>query len=144
MELVAGSNMAACTNADCAVFDSLQGPNPGSVALSLYGVASPLALSGSGGMMSVQLAFGTAELAGGAGRAAAPTAALCIWALSRSVSGGFPCAETEVALTNANPIDTTVQKLSLILPMIFRPPASWAEPYATRNQNAMWANSDMS
>src|SRR5882757_242001 len=114
MELVAGSNMAACTNADCAVFDSLQGPNPGSVAVSLYGVASPLALSGSGGMISVQLAFGTAELAGGA----AAAAALCIWALSRSVSGGLLCAETEALHTNANPIDTPVQKLSFSLRMI--------------------------
>src|SRR5882672_6621161 len=115
MELVAGSNMAACTNADCAVFDSLHGPSPRSVAVSLYGVASPLALSGSGGMISVQLAFGTAELAGGA---AAAAAALCIWALSRSVSGGLLCAETEALHTNANPIDTPVQKLSFSLRMI--------------------------
>src|SRR5882757_9628867 len=91
MELVAGSKIAACTKADCAVFDSLQGPIPGSVAMSWYGVANPLALSGSAGMKRVQLALGSAELAAAAGLAAAP-AALCIFALSRSVSGGLLCA----------------------------------------------------
>src|ERR1700749_560640 len=96
MELVAGSNMAAWTKADCAVFDSLQGPRPESVAVSWYGVANPLAVNGFAGMIKVQLGFGTAELAGGAGRAAAP-AALCICALSRSESGGLVCAETDRA-----------------------------------------------
>jgi hypothetical protein len=67
-------------------------------------------------MISVQLAFGTAELAAGAGPAAA-AAALCIWALSRSVSGGLLCADTEVLHTSANPIDTTVQNLSFSILM---------------------------
>src|SRR4030088_1880626 len=79
--LVAGSNIAACTKADCAVFDSLQGPWPGSVATSWYGVASPAAVSGSAGTISVQLGLGTAG-GGGAG-----FAAFCICALRRSVPG---------------------------------------------------------
>src|SRR3979411_668677 len=79
--LVAGSNIAACTKADCAVFDSLQGPWPGSVATSWYGVASPAAVSGSAGTISVQLGLGTA---GGGG---AFFAAFCICALRSSVPG---------------------------------------------------------
>src|SRR5947207_2906850 len=80
---------AACTNADCAVFDSLQPPRAGSDAVSWYGVARPLALNGSGGMIKVQLGLGTAELAAVGPGLAAAAAALCILALSRSVSGGL-------------------------------------------------------
>src|SRR5690242_14149955 len=87
--LVAGSKIAACTNADCAVFDSLQGPMAGSVAVSSYGVARPLALSASLGTISVQLVLGSA---GGAGRPAAWAAAPCICKLRRSVPVALACA----------------------------------------------------
>jgi hypothetical protein len=57
---VAGSMIVAWTKADWAVFASLQGPAAGLVAVIRYGVASPAALSGLAGTMSVQSAFGSA------------------------------------------------------------------------------------
>src|SRR2546426_6244825 len=51
----------AWTKADCAAFDSLHWPFAGSVAVSRYGVASPLALSGSAGTIRVQSGFGSAS-----------------------------------------------------------------------------------
>src|ERR1700736_2968534 len=86
--LVAGSNIAACTKADCAVFASSQGPWAGSVATSWYGVANPVAVSGSAGTINVQLGLGTAA-GGGAG-----LAAFCICALRRSVPDEAVCAPT--------------------------------------------------
>src|SRR5689334_5406269 len=59
---VAGSMIAASTNADWSALASLQGPAAGSVALSRYGVARPAAEVALGGTISVQLRFG---LAGG-------------------------------------------------------------------------------
>src|SRR6201999_584781 len=111
MVSVAGSKTAACTNADCAVFDSLHAPWPGSVAVSWYGVANPLALSGSAGMINVQLGLGTAVFAAGAALAAA-VAALCICALSRSVSGGLLTAVADDTHTDSAPIVTAAHRSS--------------------------------
>ncbi len=83
---MAGSKTAAATNADWAEFDSLQGPCVGSVAVSWYGVASPVALSASSGTISVQLVLGVGSGAAGC-RPAAAAAALCICGLRRSVPG---------------------------------------------------------
>src|SRR5690242_4006599 len=89
MAPVAGSRIAACTNADCAEFDWLQGPMVGSVAVSSYGVARPAALSGFCGTINVQLVLGSG---GSVGRPAAWAAAACMRALSRSVVLGLVCA----------------------------------------------------
>src|SRR6185369_1515512 len=97
--------MAACTKADCALFDSLHGPMPGSVAVSWYGVANPAALSAFFGTISVQLAFGVAGGAGGC-RPAAVAAALCICALRRSVLAGSVCANAAGERTDSVPINT--------------------------------------
>src|SRR6185312_15399360 len=64
--LVAGSNTAASTKADCAVLDSLHGPPFGSVATSLKGVESPFAVNGFDGTIRVQSGFGAAAAAAGA------------------------------------------------------------------------------
>src|SRR5712691_1661425 len=57
---LAGSKTAPWTNAVCMALASLHGPSAGLVAVSWYGVASPCAVSGFAGTMSVQLAFGAA------------------------------------------------------------------------------------
>src|SRR5689334_7394458 len=105
---VAGSRIAACTNADCAEFDSLQGPMPGSVAVNWYGVASPVALNGSFGTINVQLVLG---VAGGGGRPAAWAAASCISAFSRSVPVGLVCAYTVVASHDVRPTTAATKAL---------------------------------
>jgi len=51
---------APWTNAVWLAFASLHGPAAGSVAVSWYGVASPCAVSGLAGTMSVQFGFGVA------------------------------------------------------------------------------------
>src|SRR5579859_1733165 len=51
---VAGSITAPWTNAACPLFASLHGPLAALVATSLYGVASPLAVSGLAGTINVQ------------------------------------------------------------------------------------------
>src|SRR5689334_1810352 len=56
--LVAGSMIAASTNADWSALASLHGPAAGSVAFSRYGVARPAAEVGFGGTVIVQLRFG--------------------------------------------------------------------------------------
>lgn len=56
--------IVASTNADWPSFASSQAPPAGSVAVSWYGVARPLALNGFGGTISEQSGFGSA--AGGA------------------------------------------------------------------------------
>src|SRR3569833_446384 len=117
MEPVAGSKIAACTNADCAVFDSLHPPRPGAVAVSWYGVARPLALSGSGGMINVQLGLGTAELADVPGLAAA-AATCCICEFSRSVSGGLLWAFTDETHIDSTPTATATLIYSLERRMI--------------------------
>ena len=60
---VAGLMMAPCTKAVWAELASLHGPAAGSVAVSWYGVASPCALSGFAGTISVQFALGAAASA---------------------------------------------------------------------------------
>ena len=60
---VAGLMMAPCTKAVWAPLASLHGPAAGSVAVSWYGVASPCALSGFAGTISVQFGLGAAAFA---------------------------------------------------------------------------------
>src|SRR5690349_5286014 len=55
---VAGSMIAASTNAAWSALASLHGPAAGSVALSRYGVARPAGEVGLGGTMIVQFRFG--------------------------------------------------------------------------------------
>src|SRR5579859_7828191 len=54
---------APWTNAVWFGFDSLHGPSAGLVAVSWYGVASPCAVSGLAGTISVQFGFGVAAAA---------------------------------------------------------------------------------
>src|SRR5437879_4967941 len=114
---VAGSRIAACTKADCAEFDSLQGPAVASVAVSWYGVASPAALNASFGTISVQLVLG---VAGGGARPAAWAAASCISAFRRSVRLGLVCAyadDTSNAVmpnTAQNPVRRCNQDFSIL------------------------------
>jgi hypothetical protein len=69
-----------------------------------------LALNGSAGTISVQLAFGTAELAAGAGWPAAAAVALCIFALRRSVSPWVVWAEADAEQKHMTPIDKAKQE----------------------------------
>src|SRR4051812_10162686 len=106
--------MAGCTKTDFAGFDLLHGPRVGSLAVSWYGVANPVALSASFGTISVQLVLGVAGGVGGAGLPAAVAAASCILALRRSVPVGSVCADTMDDKRDM-PSNTAVQPAALQL-----------------------------
>src|ERR1700761_6758366 len=111
--LVAGSKTAACTNADWAVFASLQAPCPASVATSWYGVASPAAVRGLSGTIKVQFGLGTA--AGGG----ADLAAFCTCASRRSVPeavAGLVCAAAKPPQKVPAPIKPPTMAAMLEIP----------------------------
>src|ERR1700730_2821474 len=146
MAPVAGSKIAACTNADCAVFDSLHPPKAGFVAVSWYGVASPAAVSAFLGTISVQSGFGVAGGAGGLFPAAA-IAAFCICTLRRSVlpGSGLVCADAVGERTDIMQVNTAVRPVAVCK-------LDWCivaallvgrGTYVICTQIAMCANSDM-
>src|SRR6476661_8057548 len=80
---VAGSMIAASTNADWSGSVSWHGPAFGSVADSVYGVVSPAALVGAAGTVSVQFGLPAAASAGAgsspsAWSPSAPSDAACL------------------------------------------------------------------
>src|SRR5215469_818351 len=89
---------APWTNAVWSAFASSHGPAAGSVAVSWYGVASPCAVSGLAGTMSVQFGLGVAADESATAPAAthrpAPTAATAmiatLTAAATRTSGGMP------------------------------------------------------
>jgi hypothetical protein len=69
-------------------------------------------------MIKVQLGLGTAVFTDGVALPAAAAAALCICALSRSVSGGLPAAFADDTQTDNRPTETAVQRNSFERGMI--------------------------